>query len=164
MKKTINNIIVSTLLLSAVSLAFASNVTEDPIERQMLNIAAKLRCTVCQNEPVSESRSGLARDMRSAITEKLQAGQDEQKIIRFFVERYGDYVLLAPPKSGNGIALWIFPPLFLLLAVIASVLLMKLRSEQTVVTPPSPLSEEDKERINRARSEDMNNNKSGENG
>ena len=151
MKKNITSIMASALLLSISSLVFSGDVNEDPLERKMLDIAAKLRCTVCQNQPVAESNSGLARDMRDVIKEKLQEGRSEKEIVQFFVDRYGDYVLLAPPKSGNGIPLWIFPPLFLLLAMIAAVLIMKSRSEKKLITPPLPLSEADHERIRRAR-------------
>ena len=153
MKKNIKNIVISVLLLSVSSLVVSSNVGEDPVERKMLDIAAKLRCTVCQNQPVAESNSGLARDMRSVITEKLQAGQSEKEIVRYFVDRYGDYVLLSPPQSGNGVPLWIFPPLFLFFAIIAAILIMKSRSERKSVAAVAPLSEEDKERIRRARGE-----------
>ncbi|MCK4742734.1 MAG: cytochrome c-type biogenesis protein CcmH [Sulfuriflexus sp.] len=159
MNKKIKNILISILLLSVSSLVFSGDVNEDPLERKVLDIAAKLRCTVCQNQPVAESNSGLARDMRAVIKEKLQEGKNEQEIVKFFVDRYGDYVLLSPPQSGNGIPLWVFPPLFLLLAIIAVILIMKSRSEKVVATPPSALSVEDQERIRLAR-EAMN--KSGE--
>lgn len=149
----VKNIIAAVLLLIISSVVFSIEVSEDPLERKMLNIAAKLRCTVCQNQPVAESNSGLAKDMRSAIKEKLQAGQKEQEIIQFFIDRYGDYVLLSPPKSGNGIPLWIFPPVFLLFAVITAVLIMKSRSEKKSTTPALALSEADQQRIRRARGE-----------
>ena len=158
MNKIIKNILTLILLLSISSLVFSVDVNEDPLERKVLDIAAKLRCTVCQNQPVAESNSGLARDMRAVIKEKLQQGQNEKEIVQFFVDRYGDYVLLAPPKSGNGLIIWLLPPILLLFAFFSAIMIMKSRSEK--VTPPlSQLSEEDQERIRRARNE---NNKSGE--
>jgi len=150
--RKLNNILVSILLLVTASLVVASNVNEDPLEREVLNIAEKLRCTVCQNQPVAESNSGLAKDMRNVIKEKLQQGKNEKEIMQYFVDRYGDYVLLAPPKSGNGVPLWILPPLLLLLAVIGAILVMKKRGEEKIITPPTPLSEADQERIRHARS------------
>jgi len=149
--KKINNIFASILLLSVASLVMASDVNEDPLEREVLDIAAKLRCTVCQNQPVAESNSGLAKDMRNVIKEQLQKGKNEKEIMQYFVDRYGDYVLLAPPKSGNGVPLWIFPPVLLLLAILVAILIMKNRGERHTITPPAPLSEADQERIRRAR-------------
>jgi len=163
MKKNIINVIVSLMLLGISAFVFASKVNEDPLEREVLDIAEKLRCTVCQNQPVAESNSGLAKDMRAVIKEKLQQGNNEQQIVQYFVDRYGDYVLLEPPQSGNGMAIWIFPPLLLLLAMAAAIMMMKSRSEKKSVTPAPTLSEADKERIRRARSEDNENDESGEN-
>jgi hypothetical protein len=53
----------------------AEPVTEDPLERQVLDIGKDLRCAVCQNQPISESNADLARDMRDIIREQLQAAQ-----------------------------------------------------------------------------------------
>ena len=158
MNKIIKNILTLILLLSISSLVFSVDVNEDPLERKVLDIAAKLRCTVCQNQPVAESNSGLARDMRAVIKEKLQQGQNEKEIVQFFVDRYGDYVLLAPPKSGSGLVIWLLPPILLLFAFFSAIMIMKSRGEK-VAPPLSQLSEEDQERIRRARNE---NNESGE--
>jgi len=140
-------------LCSSLVTVSASEVNEDPLERTMLDIAQKLRCTVCQNQPVSESNSGLAKDMRDVITDKLKQGQTEAQIMQFFVERYGDYVLLEPPRSGNGVPLWVFPPLVLLLAVLVAIYMMKSRA-QTAAPAVQELTDEDRERIRRAREQD----------
>ncbi|MEK7191561.1 MAG: cytochrome c-type biogenesis protein, partial [Pseudomonadota bacterium] len=68
----------------------AAPVTEDPIERQMLDIATGLRCAVCQNQPVSESNADLARDMRAIILDQLKQGKSREEIVQYFVARYGD--------------------------------------------------------------------------
>jgi len=163
MEINIKKITIFCLALSFSSLALAVEVNEDPLERKMLDIAEKLRCTVCQNQPVAESNSGLAKDMRDLITEKLKQGRNEEEIMQFFVDRYGDYVLLEPPQSGNGAMLWVFPPLLLLLAMLAAIFMMKSRSEKQTTTPPPALSEADKERIRRARAVDSGEeNKSGD--
>jgi len=154
MKKYKKTILVFLLTLFISSSVFSAEVAEDPIERKMLDIAEKLRCTVCQNQPVAESRSELATDMKDLITEKLKQGRSEQEIIQYFVDRYGDYVLLEPPQSGNGALLWIMPPMLLLLAVLAAVLMMKSRREKLAFTPPPTLSDADKERIRLAREDD----------
>src|SRR3989344_4269765 len=97
------------LFLLAAMPVFATQVTEDPLERQGLDIAKDLRCTVCQNQPVSESNADLARDMRAIIREQIQAGKSRDEIVKYFVDRYGDYVLMNPPKSGPGTIVWLGP-------------------------------------------------------
>jgi cytochrome c-type biogenesis protein CcmH len=129
-------------------------VAEDPDEREMLMIAAKLRCAVCQNQPVSESNSGLAQDMRQIIREQLEQGRNEEEIISYFVDRYGDYVLLKPRKAGSGLPLWLFPPIILLMVAMFAFLVMRKRPANEPVEPDSTLSDEDRERIRRAREEE----------
>lgn len=91
-------------------------VPEDPAERQMLTIAAQLRCAVCQNESVAESHAQLAQDMRALIRDQLAAGRSEGQIIAWFHERYGDYILMRPPVRGSGALLWLAPGVILLAA------------------------------------------------
>jgi cytochrome c-type biogenesis protein CcmH len=127
-------------------------VAEDPLERATLEIAKDLRCAVCQNQPISESNSDLARDMRAIIREQLQAGKSRDEIVDYFVARYGDYVLLKPPFHLRGLLLWLGPPL--LLAIVGAVAWFVIRRRAAVPTaPPAPLSPADHARISAARRE-----------
>lgn len=133
--------------------AFAGDVSEDPLERQMLEIAKLLRCAVCQNQPISDSSSDLARDMRVIIREQLQAGKRRDEIIAYFVERYGNYVLLKPPVDRTGAAVWFLPPLLLLVIGAFAVVFVRRRLRQAL--PPAPeLSDEDMARVHAARDQD----------
>jgi len=139
------------LLLAAA--ATASQVSEDPLDRKVLDIAAGLRCAVCQNQPVSESNSDLARDMRVLIREKVQAGQSREQIVEYFVARYGDYVLMKPPTEGAGLPLWLLP--LAILSVLAVSGLVFIRRRMGAPRSPAPeLSDEDRARIERARQQE----------
>jgi cytochrome c-type biogenesis protein CcmH len=139
------------LFLSAGAvLAQTPTVAEDPLERQMLEIAKELRCAVCQNQPISESNAELARDMREIVREQLKAGKTREEIIAYFVERYGNYVLLKPPYRGAGAAVWIMP--FLLLGIIGVTGFLYLRRRLgALLPPPPPLSEQDAARVRALR-------------
>jgi cytochrome c-type biogenesis protein CcmH len=128
----------------------ATQVAEDPLDRQVLDISKDLRCAVCQNQPVSESNADLARDMRDIIREQLKAGKSRDEIVQYFVARYGDYVLMKPPYQGPGFLLWIMPAGFaVLLAVSAAIYLRRRRREPL---PPAPeLDAEDRARIEAAQ-------------
>ena len=128
-------------------------VKEDPLERKVLDIAAELRCTVCQNQPVSESNSDLARDMRAIIREQLQAGKTREEIIAYFVARYGDFVLLKPPYQDAGAVLWIAPLALLVVAGASAFVFLRRRLRAALPEPPG-LAREDAERVRRAREED----------
>lgn len=106
-------LLIALLLLAP--LARADVVTEDPQQRQMLEIAEKLRCAVCQNQSVAESNAELAQDMRRIIAEQLAAGRSETEVIDYFRARYGDFVLMSPPRQGSGAPLW-WAPLAILAA------------------------------------------------
>lgn len=128
-------------------------VSEDPLERQVLEIAKELRCAVCQNQPISESNADLARDMRNIIREKLQAGETRERIMDYFVQRYGDYVLLKPPLDSAGTVVWLIPPLVFI--VLAGAALYFIRRGSRRKLPPAPtLSEEDRARVRAARQQD----------
>ena len=130
--------------------AFAAPVTEDPLERQMLDIAKDLRCAVCQNQPISESNADLARDMRNIVREQIQAGKSREEIINYFVERYGDYVLLNPPTRGPGAVVWLAPLALLLVVGISGFVFLRHRLKPSL--PPVPkLSSEDTARVRAAR-------------
>ena len=108
------NVLMALLLLAP--LAQADVVGEDPRQRQMLEIAEKLRCAVCQNQSVAESNAELAQDMRRLIGEQLAAGRSEAQIVDYFRARYGDFVLMRPPRQGSGAPLWWAPLVILALA------------------------------------------------
>ncbi|MDH5631882.1 MAG: cytochrome c-type biogenesis protein CcmH [Gammaproteobacteria bacterium] len=134
-------------------------VQEDPMHREMLDIAKDLRCAVCQNQPVSESNSELARDMRVIIREQLEQGKSRSDIVQYFVERYGNFVLMKAPYSGTGTVLWLLPAILVVLAVLAAAVYLRSRlgsgsgARDTADTTDAAtaVSEEDRERIRALR-------------
>ena len=131
----------------------AAEVAEDPVEREMIDIAKDLRCAVCQSQPVSESNSDLARDMRAIIREQLEAGKSREEIVDYFVARYGDYVLMKPPYDRTGTLLWLTPAL--LLGAMAIGGFVFLRNRKKVELPPvEQLTEDDRARVRAAEAED----------
>lgn len=78
-------------------------------DEQAWRIAQELQCPVCQGQSVAESNSQLAIQMRALIREKLAAGESRDAILQFFVERYGEPVLMAPRLGGFNAVAWIAP-------------------------------------------------------
>ncbi|MCC7367633.1 MAG: cytochrome c-type biogenesis protein CcmH [Chloroflexi bacterium] len=104
----------AALLALLVVTATVSVVAADQIDDDTRRIGKQLQCPVCNGSPVSDSPSDLAGQMRSVIRAKLQAGESEQEIIGYFVERYGDMVLMEPPRRGFGLIVWSVPIVVLL--------------------------------------------------
>lgn len=88
-------------------------------EERFKDLTLELRCLVCQNQNLADSDAPLAQDLRREIFDMLQAGQGDEEIKTFMVERYGDFVLYRPPVQGNTLALWAMPVLFLLVGAVA---------------------------------------------
>lgn len=82
---------------------------EAELEEQVRVIAAQLRCPVCQNLSVADSPSDLAREMRGVIRAQLQAGKGSEEIKAYFLEKYGDWILLAPRPRGLNLVVWVGP-------------------------------------------------------
>ncbi len=79
-------------------------------------LSAELRCLVCQNESLADSTAGLALDLKREMREHILAGESDDEIRRFLVERYGDFVTYRPPWSARTVLLWLGPLLLLLVA------------------------------------------------
>jgi cytochrome c-type biogenesis protein CcmH len=83
---------------------------DDPhLEERARELSAQLRCLVCQNQTIDDSDAPFARDMRALIRAEIKAGKNEDQIITFLRQRYGDYVLLNPPLTGMTAFLWAAP-------------------------------------------------------
>ncbi len=76
------------------------------LDRQTHEIGTALRCPVCENLSVADSPSPLAGEMRALIRRKLAAGESRDTILRYFVTRYGEGILLDPPQQGFSLLVW----------------------------------------------------------
>ncbi len=99
-----------TFIVLAIFITISSSLSES-IDDEAREISYLLMCPVCQGQSVAESNSQLAKDMRSIIKQKLEAGESKEEIINYFVERYGESILGYPPARGVNLLLWILPAL-----------------------------------------------------
>lgn len=119
-------------------------VLEDPVlEGRARELSLKLRCLVCQNQSIDDSNAELARDLRIIVRERLVAGDTNEQVIQYIVDRYGDYVLLEPPVKPTTYLLWFAP--FGLLALGGGGLLIAMRRRHAA--PPEGLSSEEEKRL-----------------
>ncbi|MEE8363395.1 MAG: cytochrome c-type biogenesis protein [Dehalococcoidia bacterium] len=95
------------------------------LERRAQKLEKQLICPVCPGETLDQSFVDIAQDMKRIIREKLSAGETEGEILDYFVARYGDEVLAAPPKSGFNLIAWVAPPIGIALGLVAVVLILR---------------------------------------
>jgi cytochrome c-type biogenesis protein CcmH len=135
------------LLLSAWPVG-AQQPTRAVDDRQVYEVAADLRCVVCQNLSVADSPSEMAAQMRAIVRERLAAGQTPAQVRQYFVERYGDWILLAPPRRGFTLVVWVAPLVAVLVGLGVVALLVRRWTSRPRPTPP-PVDPAMSERIRR---------------
>jgi cytochrome c-type biogenesis protein CcmH len=137
--------LIAFLMLAAwmpVALAVEPNerLADPAAEARAREVSKALRCVVCQNETIDESNAELAKDMRLLVRERIKAGDTNDQVIAYMVDRYGDFVLLKPRFTAETLALWIGPAVLLVLGGIA----VARRLRRTAAPAgPAPLSAEE---------------------
>src|SRR5205807_10300687 len=131
-------------LFAGVMIAKEARPVEDPqIEQRMRALTEQLRCLVCQNETLADSRADLAEDLRKEIREQMKAGKSDQEIIAFLTQRYGDFVLYKPPVKATTYLLWFGP--FVLLFAGTGVLYRYLKKRRELIDE-KPLTTDERKR------------------
>lgn len=106
-------------------------VAEDPeVEKRMLALTVDLRCLVCQNESIADSRAEFSNDIRREIREQIKANKTDREIVQFLVDRYGDFVLYNPPMKPTTILLWFGPAILFAIGLGSLIVYLKRRRLQ----------------------------------
>lgn len=135
------------VLLAGIALAVEPDeILDDPeLEARARAISKDVRCVVCQNEPIDSSNAGVARDLRILIRERLVAGDSDDEVRAFLVEKYGDYVLFKPPFNAKTYVLWLAPFALLGLGALAAGLALSRRRDSNA--GQAGLSDADEARV-----------------
>ncbi|TNE62897.1 MAG: cytochrome c-type biogenesis protein CcmH [Rhodobacteraceae bacterium] len=121
-------------------------VLPDPaMEARARDISQGLRCLVCRNENIDESNATLAKDLRLLVRERLVAGDTNDEVVDYVVDRYGEFVLLKPTMNGANKVLWIAGPVMLILALGIGISFIRRRGRESEVVPE--LTDEEKTRL-----------------
>ncbi len=141
---------VAAIVLTVAGAAIASAVEpdemlDDPVlEGRARDISKNLRCLVCQNQSIDDSDAPLARDLRTIVRQRLVAGDSNDQVTQFVVDRYGDYVLLQPPVKPATYPLWFGPAIILLAAAAGLAVIVRRRRGST---GPEALSAREEARV-----------------
>lgn len=129
MKKTV----LALCLLSQVAFAEIEIYDfRDPLlEQRYQTLTEQLRCLVCQNQNIADSHAELAQDLRRKVYELLNKGDNDEQIVQYMTDRYGDFVLYRPPLKVKTLLLWLGPLLALALGAFGFWRVMKSAKQQT---------------------------------
>jgi cytochrome c-type biogenesis protein CcmH len=120
------------VVVIGVAIAIAAGRGDDasvvPVDARAQEIAAGLRCPVCQNLSVADSPSRLAGEMRAEIVSRLRVGASPDDVRAYFVDRYGAWILLEPPRRGFDLIPWLVPIVGLVAGAAVWVAIVRRRS------------------------------------
>ncbi|MDY7230737.1 cytochrome c-type biogenesis protein [Hyalangium rubrum] len=122
----------------------------DPVlEARVQKLGKELRCAVCQGVSIADSPASMARAQLDTVRELVAEGKSDEEIITYFVERYGEWVLLEPTKEGFNWLVWAGPLLLLVGGLL--IILKQVKREPApasaqatpAATPPASAEAED---------------------
>ena len=132
---------------------FVGNPKGTPLKGEELfhrtnQVAALLRCPVCQGLSVADSPSEMAVNMKGQVRELLARGYTEEQILQYFERSYGQFVLLKPKFEGINALVWVIPVGALLIGVAVVFFAIRKLSQ----TPAKPVAQQpDDEYLSRVR-------------
>jgi cytochrome c-type biogenesis protein CcmH len=139
----------TALLALLASGASAATVSEDAVHE----VAAQLRCVVCQSLSVADSPSETAHQMKDIIRERLAAGETPEQVRAYFVEKYGTWILLSPPRQGFNLLVWVVPFVGLGLGLVLVLIVVRRWSRRPAAPAAPPLDPAMRARIRREMAE-----------
>ncbi len=73
------------------------------------DVAKELRCPTCTGLSVLESDASFSVQIKDQVHEQMKLGKSKDEIVKYFVERYGPWILREPPKEGFNLLAWGVP-------------------------------------------------------
>ncbi|AJO77309.1 MULTISPECIES: cytochrome c-type biogenesis protein [Pseudomonas] len=125
----------------------------DAERERFRELTKELRCPKCQNQDIADSNAPIAADLRKEIFRMLGEGKDNQQIIDFMVDRYGDFVRYKPALTGKTALLWFGPAGLLLGGVVIIAMIVRRRRVQRS-DRPNALSPDERQRLDQLLEKD----------
>ena len=110
----------------------------DALDRRTQEVAALLRCPVCQGLSVADSPAATAVNMRTQVRDLLARGYDSEQTLTYFERSYGEFVRLKPPLRGVNWLVWIAPGVCLIAGVIVATRILRRATRPAAATTASP--------------------------
>ncbi len=105
--------LIGLLLLMALPVA-----ADESLEITARRLEEELISPCCWRQPVSVHESAAAVQIRREIREMLDQGMTPDRILEFYVSRYGERILSSPPASGFNFLAYLLPVVALALGAL----------------------------------------------
>ena len=152
----------SQWLLALTTVLFLSGAQATPIdsyefqdktqEQRFYELTNELRCPKCQNQSIADSNAPIAEDLRREVHKMVLEGADNQTVIDFMLNRYGEFVLYTPKFEGKNLILWLTPLILLLIGALVLIMVVRSHRNRKVnlsVDEPDELTPEQREKLNK---------------
>lgn len=140
MRRTLPAVAIGCLLALVALLALRPGTTPTDAERADA-LAHELRCPDCAGLSVADSPTTSAQEMRRQIGELLAGGSTDDEVRQHFVDRYGEWIRLAPSSP----VAWLIP-FAVLIAGVGAFAAWLLRRESPPA-PTAPVSADERQRL-----------------
>ena len=133
------------ILIGAFSIIFSQE--GDDFSNRFKTLADELRCPTCQGLSVKDSEAGFSKMIKGKIIDLIKIGKSDEEIKKFFVKRYGEWILRSPTKKGFNLVLWILPVVFISIGLFWILFRFKFRKEKPLVSEPLNLTIEEERKV-----------------
>ena len=125
-----------TMLMSGVAVVHAVVETYEfsssELNVRYQRLSQELRCPKCQNQNIAGSNSPISKDLRRLLYKKLEAGDSDDEILNFMVERYGEFVRYRPVVDKKTAVLWYGPVAFTVIGLLVLGIHLKQRTAENI--------------------------------
>ena len=83
--------------------------TGDALIEKTEEVAALMRCPVCQGLSIADSPTLLAQAMKTEVRDLLALGYSEEQVMTYFEQSYGEFIRLEPKAEGFNLLVWLAP-------------------------------------------------------
>ena len=146
--------------VSATAAIDALNFASPEQEKDYHQLTQELRCPQCQNNNIADSNATIAVDMRGKVFELLQEGKSREEVVKYMVDRYGNFVTYDPPLTPATVVLWGAPIILILFGVL---FVFRRKQSQTLsvatkceTATTTALNEEEQQRLNELLNKENN--------
>jgi len=141
--------LVLALALPAAAVEPGEMLDDPALEARARALDDDLRCVKCRSESIASSNAEWASDARIKVRELIAAGASDAEVRAFFVDRYGEYVLMTPTGRGANWLLWAAGPLMLVFGGGAALLYLRRRATAPGSAADDGLSDAERARLSR---------------
>lgn len=128
-----------TSILVALMLLASAQASAADVEREARALEAMIIAPCCYSQQVSVHQSPAADEVRKDVRLRLAAGETREQILNAYVAQYGKRILAEPPAEGFDLALYVLPPVLLILSAALVVVVLRRFSRRPALQVESPM-------------------------